>query len=187
MKFTIIPSELTPNLPETGNVSNLIKDNKKLLSKFAAYAKTLDNSVGLASNQVALDGERITERFCMVKTESKGWIMAINPKIISTFGKAKDVVEGCLTWGENVDIIASRFPKVKVEYFDVKGKKQTLMVQDSFESQVWQHEINHLNGVVDKYVPRIPRTDTIVRSEAKIGRNDPCACGSGKKYKKCCA
>src|SRR5208283_3289469 len=21
---------------------------------------------------------------------------------------------------------------------------------------------------------------------AKIGRNDPCACGSGKKYKKCC-
>lgn len=25
-----------------------------------------------------------------------------------------------------------------------------------------------------------------VRSEAKIGRNDPCPCGSGKKYKKCC-
>ena len=21
----------------------------------------------------------------------------------------------------------------------------------------------------------------------KIGRNDPCPCGSGKKYKKCCA
>ncbi|MFO7296549.1 MAG: SEC-C metal-binding domain-containing protein, partial [Clostridia bacterium] len=25
----------------------------------------------------------------------------------------------------------------------------------------------------------------VVRSE-KIGRNDPCPCGSGKKYKKCC-
>ncbi|MBQ5673856.1 MAG: SEC-C domain-containing protein, partial [Lachnospiraceae bacterium] len=24
------------------------------------------------------------------------------------------------------------------------------------------------------------------RTEAKIGRNDPCPCGSGKKYKKCC-
>jgi preprotein translocase subunit SecA len=23
-------------------------------------------------------------------------------------------------------------------------------------------------------------------SEPKIGRNDPCPCGSGKKYKKCC-
>ncbi len=26
----------------------------------------------------------------------------------------------------------------------------------------------------------------VVREEPKIGRNDPCACGSGKKYKKCC-
>jgi uncharacterized protein YecA (UPF0149 family) len=25
-----------------------------------------------------------------------------------------------------------------------------------------------------------------VRREAKVGRNDPCPCGSGKKYKKCC-
>jgi preprotein translocase subunit SecA len=27
---------------------------------------------------------------------------------------------------------------------------------------------------------------TIVRQAAKVGRNDPCPCGSGKKYKKCC-
>lgn len=26
----------------------------------------------------------------------------------------------------------------------------------------------------------------IVVKDAKIGRNDPCPCGSGKKYKKCC-
>jgi preprotein translocase subunit SecA len=26
----------------------------------------------------------------------------------------------------------------------------------------------------------------VVRNAAKIGRNDPCPCGSGKKYKKCC-
>ena len=25
-----------------------------------------------------------------------------------------------------------------------------------------------------------------IRKEKKIGRNDPCPCGSGKKYKKCC-
>ena len=28
--------------------------------------------------------------------------------------------------------------------------------------------------------------DPIRREEPKIGRNDPCPCGSGKKYKKCC-
>jgi preprotein translocase subunit SecA len=27
---------------------------------------------------------------------------------------------------------------------------------------------------------------TIVRETPKVGRNDPCPCGSGKKYKKCC-
>jgi SEC-C motif len=28
--------------------------------------------------------------------------------------------------------------------------------------------------------------DQIIRGIPKIGRNDPCPCGSGKKYKKCC-
>ena len=32
--------------------------------------------------------------------------------------------------------------------------------------------------------PQKPRT--VVRGQAKVGRNAPCPCGSGKKYKKCC-
>jgi preprotein translocase subunit SecA len=31
-----------------------------------------------------------------------------------------------------------------------------------------------------------PKVETIVRDLPKVGRNDPCPCGSGKKYKKCC-
>ena len=30
------------------------------------------------------------------------------------------------------------------------------------------------------------RIETIIRGQPKVGRNDPCPCGSGKKYKKCC-
>jgi SEC-C motif-containing protein len=29
--------------------------------------------------------------------------------------------------------------------------------------------------------------ETYVRETPKVGRNEPCPCGSGKKYKKCCA
>jgi HEAT repeat protein len=29
-------------------------------------------------------------------------------------------------------------------------------------------------------------SDTVVRQSPRVGRNDPCPCGSGKKYKKCC-
>jgi preprotein translocase subunit SecA len=31
-----------------------------------------------------------------------------------------------------------------------------------------------------------PKTQTVKREGHKTGRNDPCPCGSGKKYKKCC-
>ena len=34
--------------------------------------------------------------------------------------------------------------------------------------------------------PEGPQPQTIVRQGPKVGRNDPCPCGSGKKYKKCC-
>jgi len=32
----------------------------------------------------------------------------------------------------------------------------------------------------------VERRPTTARSAQKVGRNDPCPCGSGKKYKKCC-
>ena len=33
---------------------------------------------------------------------------------------------------------------------------------------------------------KVVRTSQPIRVENKVGRNDPCPCGSGKKYKKCC-
>lgn len=33
--------------------------------------------------------------------------------------------------------------------------------------------------------PLLP-IETVVRASPKVGRNDPCPCGSGKKFKKCC-
>jgi preprotein translocase subunit SecA len=37
-------------------------------------------------------------------------------------------------------------------------------------------------------VPRAPQPPVaqVVRDEPKVGRNEPCPCGSGKKYKQCC-
>lgn len=37
-----------------------------------------------------------------------------------------------------------------------------------------------------KEIQKKYRESKIVRNDQKIGRNDPCPCGSGKKYKKCC-
>ncbi len=43
-----------------------------------------------------------------------------------------------------------------------------------------QQELQYTAGPAQAEAPRP------VRAGAKIGRNDPCPCGSGKKYKKCC-
>jgi len=32
----------------------------------------------------------------------------------------------------------------------------------------------------------MPQADTHMKRKSKVGRNDPCPCGSGRKYKKCC-
>lgn len=37
-----------------------------------------------------------------------------------------------------------------------------------------------------KYYRFLKDQKTIRRESAKVGRNDPCPCGSGKKNKKCC-
>jgi len=36
------------------------------------------------------------------------------------------------------------------------------------------------------YSSNFEKPQTVVRDGKKVGRNDPCPCGSGKKYKKCC-
>lgn len=34
---------------------------------------------------------------------------------------------------------------------------------------------------------KAPESFQIINTEPRVGRNDPCPCGSGKKFKKCCA
>jgi len=41
-------------------------------------------------------------------------------------------------------------------------------------------------GAAVTNAPAEERVTTIVNDKPKVGRNDPCPCGSGKKYKHCC-
>lgn len=50
------------------------------------------------------------------------------------------------------------------------------------------HEISQFSKLDGRwyYVDGEMPKPTTVRNTVKVGRNDPCPCGSGKKYKKCC-
>lgn len=65
-------------------------------------------------------------------------------------------------------------------------------------SEFGPEEIMHLQNAIAPNVQEIhaywlarrqelpPANIPVKRSESHVGRNDPCPCGSGKKYKKCC-
>lgn len=54
----------------------------------------------------------------------------------------------------------------------------------------WLYELPQWDNIFTperkKELYREQKQSGTIRKEKKIGRNDPCPCGSGKKYKKCC-
>ena len=54
----------------------------------------------------------------------------------------------------------------------------------------WLYELPQWEKIFDeetrKRLYREQKQSGTIRKAKKIGRNDPCPCGSGKKYKKCC-
>jgi preprotein translocase subunit SecA len=54
------------------------------------------------------------------------------------------------------------------------------------KEQEEKHEKQYKNVATSGPGDSKPAKKEPVRQEGKIGRNDPCPCGSGKKYKKCC-
>lgn len=149
MKFKIIPNEQTPEVKEFKDALSLIKYNKKMILKFLAFAKNKKSCCGLAANQVSLDGERIMERFFVIKF-NHWWDIIICPEILEYKGSKKEQKEGCLTWIGKT-IIAERFPEIKVRYYNINGEIKERNIS-GFEAQIWQHEYNHLMGVEEKII-----------------------------------
>lgn len=145
-KFRIIPNEQTPKLPVMDNPVKFIEENEKILLKFMKFVRSRKNCAGLASNQLSLNGERITHRFCAVLWNHQ-WTIAVDPKIIRTDGVPVDCTEKCLTWlGKSFRVM--RYPEVQIKYFDLKGNIIEKTVK-GFHAQIFSHEIDHLNGVIE--------------------------------------
>ena len=152
------------------------------------------DGIGLAANQVGINAQ-------VAVVNVREPLVLINPKILS---KEVEIpfYEGCLSYpGKGVntkryrDVVISTEQSESDWYFsgaqaptDGKGswEKEQSKNEDAqlrtLESVCVQHEIDHLNGVVcmDRKV------NTTIVKDKKVGRNEPCPCGSGKKYKKCC-
>ena len=74
------------------------------------------------------------------------------------------------------------------EYFEkIKYDEGAQRQQTSEITSAKLRETTAIELVDGKISPKEGRIDKTIRNEEpKVGRNDPCPCGSGKKYKNCC-
>ena len=171
-----------------------VEEGMEIATELFQILNKRGDGIGLAANQVGIDAQ-------VAVVNVREPLVLINPKIIS---KEVEIpfYEGCLSYpGKGVntkryrDVVISTEQSESDWYFsgaqvpkDGKGswEKEQSNNEDAqlrvLESVCIQHEIDHLNGVVcmDRKV------NTTIVKDKKVGRNEPCPCGSGKKYKKCC-
>ncbi|PHI29629.1 preprotein translocase subunit SecA [Budvicia aquatica] len=95
---------------------------------------------------------------------------------------------------ESFSMFASMLEALKYEVISVLSKVQVRMPEEveAIEQQrreeaerlASQQQLSHQEA--ENALAEEPASGgTVVRGERKIGRNDPCPCGSGKKYKQC--
>lgn len=185
-KFEIIPNEQTPKVQEIADIELYLKMHGQYLRDFLEDCRGRLNAAGMACNQLSLNGDRFMVRAFAHREFNEDirgpiWKLAIDPKIIEFVGLKEIKCEGCLTW-KGKTVVAERSRAVRVSYYDIDGIFHADEFHRGFDGQVWQHEINHLNGVAE----RIEDPGFVEPKRIDAQRNDPCPCGSGKKYKQCC-
>ena len=170
-----------------------LEEGEKVATELFEILNKRKDGIGLAANQVAIDA-------AVAVVNVREPIVLINPEIVSRETEIP-YYEGCLSYpGKGVNTI--RYETVEIKSDNVDGTMIFSGVDTGEEAKgTWeenekkgdreirtleavcvQHEIDHLNGMrcLDRAV------DVTYRAEKKPGRNEPCHCGSGKKYKKCC-
>jgi len=173
-----------------------LEEGEKIATELFEILNKRKDGIGLAANQVGIDAS-------VAVVNVREPIVLINPEIVSRETEIP-FYEGCLSFpGKGVN--TKRYETVEVTSDNVEGtiifsgvdtgekakgsweqEGKTYQVKDRdlriLEAVCVQHEIDHLNGLVcmDRKV------DTTYIAEKKPGRNEPCHCGSGRKYKKCC-
>jgi len=171
-----------------------VEEGNSIATELFQILNKRGDGIGLAANQVGIDAQ-----VAVVNVIEP--LVLINPKIIHKEFPI-DYFEGCLSYPKKGtptkryrDIIVQTAQSESGWYFsgvestnEARGSWEEKTKKDEQENRLLeaicvQHEIDHLNGITIH--DRENKTKPMV-SQKKVGRNDPCPCGSGKKFKKCC-
>ena len=171
-----------------------VEEAQEIIAKVDAELGRHSNGIGLSAIQIGIP-KRISVLQWNDPSGKRQTYHLINAKITELRDEFVHVGEGCLSFPqmfadvkryehvtiENHEIVGEDLVK-KTAYFYYDKKQEWIKHSPPILAIAIQHEIDHFDGVLcyDKSV----KVQQAVSK--KVGRNDPCPCGSGKKYKKCC-
>ena len=171
-----------------------IEEGLKIATELLEIMVKRKDAIGLAANQVGIDA-------AVAVVNVREPVILINPVVVDVWDEIP-YYESCLSFkGKRVNtkryknvVITTEQEESKLYFSGVPNssdgrgswEEDSSKKQDEelrlLETICVQHEIDHLNGmtIMDRKM-----ISTVINT-AKTGRNEPCPCGSGKKYKKCC-
>ena len=172
-------------------------DGKRLQDKGGKYNGFITT---VARYGVFGDGEqgRLAETLVRLFSEGKGDLKTPDKAVKGTVKELADKYEvDLMTMVGFLDGINDSLKKAN----PIEEMEEDTKVSLGFEKELlyknmvaagadWLYNLEEWNEIFDedkrKALYREQKESTTVRKDKKIYPNDPCPCGSGKKYKKCC-
>jgi preprotein translocase subunit SecA len=175
-------------LPLDTNSQGRLKSQLKKIKEPEKIKDLLDkltiDAYGSREKQVGPEAMRQIERFVYLRTIDRLWIDHLDAM--------DDLREGVSLRGYGQKDPLVEYKKEAFASFErLLGSVDHDIVRQVFRIQIGQPKPQPVQTNIDAQdgiglTPQPQPAKQAVPRKKKVGRNDPCPCGSGKKYKKCC-
>jgi len=169
-----------------------VDEARELIKRLEYTLTKIPHGVGLASVQIG-----IPKRVGVIRYKDK-MVHLINPSIIEQKEEFIFPQEGCLSF-PNTFKHTKRYKHTTIKHLRIEDdefKEETAYFyfsedpkdinSDGLLAIAVQHEMEHFDGKLTLDHNYEYNFEPLKRDTAKVGRNEPCPCGSGLKFKKCC-
>ena len=171
---------------------DFIKENSKDSNAIIAKLQELASSkYEEKENEIGSEDLRELERVVMLKVVDQKWMDHID-----AMDELKDGI-GLRAYGQQDPVVKYRIEGMDMfeeMVLDIKHDVVKILMNLRKQEEVKREEAAKITGAALQAINSLDNGEqiksevnrTIVNDGPKVGRNDPCPCGSGKKYKNCC-
>ena len=164
------------------------KDSNAIISKLQELAL---NKYAEKETEIGSEYLRELERIVMLKVVDQKWMDHID-----SMDELKNGI-GLRAYGQQDPVVKYRTEGMEMfeeMVLDIKHDIVQILMNLRKQEDVKREETAKITGAALQAINSVDSGEqiksdvnrTVVNQEPKIGRNDPCPCGSGKKYKNCC-